>query len=289
MSVASANRASKTRDEKGDRMPSLEQLHREYDVLTQQATQLAGGLTDLAQRAAVYHHLFEDSGGNHIFPLIAAHGALWARGYFAFGMKLGAALSWQFPFSTKRRRQCLNDLLAFADAFREINRRVCVDTYASYHFTAQFGEHPNAAHFVKPRLLSVLNQLHAAKRDGRELADSAKRSIFEAHFLNEQEHVVGPRVAQAVRDFRWPLVKSLALRPLVRFAYFPRTEFFWFRHFDRTEERIERGLRAFDIAAAAGWSRVESTLQHYEILPAAFFAGSARHFASLRESILNVA
>ena len=250
---------------------------------------MAGGLTDLAHRAAVYHHAFEDSGRNHIFPLIAAHGALWARGYFAFGMKLGAALSWQFPFSAEKRRQSLMDLHAFADAFREINRRVCVDTYASYHFTARFGDHPDAAQFVRPRLLSVLNELHAARRKGHEMPDSAKRNVLEAHFMNEQEHVVGPRIAQAVQEFRWPLVKSLALRPLVRFAYFPNAEVFWFRHFDRAEERIERGMRAFDIAAAVGWDRVEGTLRKYEILPDAFFAGSARHFESLRETVLSSA
>lgn len=84
-------------------METVEQLQSEYDDLQAQATRLAGGLTDLAQRATVYHHIFEASGRNHIFPLIAAHGALWARGYFAFGMRLGAVLAWQFPLSAAKR------------------------------------------------------------------------------------------------------------------------------------------------------------------------------------------
>src|SRR5262245_6659400 len=121
-------------------MQSVAELQRAYDSLVEEATRLAGGLTDLAQRATVYHHLFEHSGGSHIFPLIAAHGALWARGYFSFGMKLARVLSWQFPLSADTRRRKLHSVNAFADVFRDINRRVCVDTYASYHFTARFGD-----------------------------------------------------------------------------------------------------------------------------------------------------
>jgi hypothetical protein len=51
-----------------------------YEHLRGEATLLAGGINDLTQRASVYHHLFEHSQGNHLFPLLAAHGALWAAG-----------------------------------------------------------------------------------------------------------------------------------------------------------------------------------------------------------------
>lgn len=73
---------------------SITELREAHQKLLDEGTRLAGSLTALSQRATTYHHLFRDSGGNHIFPLIAAHGALWARGYFAFGMKLGRWLSW---------------------------------------------------------------------------------------------------------------------------------------------------------------------------------------------------
>ena len=55
---------------------------------------LAGSLFQLTQRASVYRHIYRASGGNHIFPLIAAHGALWARGYFRWALDLGRKLSW---------------------------------------------------------------------------------------------------------------------------------------------------------------------------------------------------
>ncbi len=269
-------------------MPIVTPLEAYYDSLRSEAERLAGGLNDLAQRATVYHHLYEHSGGNHIFPLIAAHGAMWARGYFGFGMKLGWCCSWQYAFSPKKRLARLEQLADFANAFREINRQVCVETYTSYHFTEKYGEHPDADQFIPVAILSVLNRCHAACREGRELSNREKREVFHAFFLNEQEEVVGPRIDEAKEAFAWPLMKFMALRPLIRFAYFGRRPFF-FRDFSNKEERIKKGLRAFDIAAELGWDGVEAALRSYEILPEAFFTCSAKYFDDVRESVLAAA
>ena len=53
------------------------ELRAEYERFLHEGTRLAGGLTDLAQRAAVYHHVFFDSNRNHVFPLIAYLGHTW--------------------------------------------------------------------------------------------------------------------------------------------------------------------------------------------------------------------
>ncbi len=82
-------------------MHSNETLRQYYESMRHQAERLAGGLGDLAQRATVYHHLFEHSGRNHIFPLLAAHGAMWAKGYFRFGKRLGQICSWQYALPRK--------------------------------------------------------------------------------------------------------------------------------------------------------------------------------------------
>ena len=268
-------------------MQATESLQQLYERTANEATRLAGGLNDLAQRAATYHHLFEHSGRGHIFPLIAAHGALWARGYFQFGLRLGRLLSWQYPLSSAKRKQQLAALADFADAFRDVNRRVCIDTYTSYHFTAECGEHPDADKFICPNLLEALNRLHHARRRGRQFNDRQRREVFTSHFLNEQETVVGPSIEAAVAALDWPLARAIALKPLIRFAYFPAGYRLWFRRFNCTEERIENGLRAFDWGAQAGWEHAEATLQSYRVLPAAFFTGSAEHFATLREAILS--
>lgn len=270
-------------------METLTQLQRRYEALREDATRLAGTTKQLSQRAATYYHLYEDSGRNHIFPLIAAHGALWASGYFAFGMQLGKVLSWQYVFSPRKRQQQLDALANFAEAFREVNRRVCVEIYTTYHFTKQYGQHPQAGEFVRPELLTALLRLHDANQTRTKLDDSSKRTIFKTHFLDEQATIVGPRIEKAVAEFGWPLMRFLALMPTVRFAYFPGGRWLQFWKFDRQEERITRGLAAFDLAAAAGWQHAERTLDRYQILPEQFFANSLAHFASLRSELLAAA
>jgi hypothetical protein len=260
----------------------LRRLHRDAQLL-------AGGLSDVAQRATTYHHLFEDSGGNHVFPLIAAHGALWSQRYFAFGMKLARALSWQYPFSAARRTTQIAAVARFADAFREINRRVCVECYVMYHFTARWGDHPEVGRFVAPPLLNSLAEVHAARRAGHELRVDAKRRIFAAQFLDEQQRIVGPAIDSAQAEFGWPLMRYLALRPTIRFAYFPPRQTLRFHRFDDIDERIDNGFRAFDAAAATGWRQTEAALGRYGVLPAGFFASSAAFFAAQRKSLLQEA
>ncbi|MFT5325261.1 MAG: hypothetical protein ACI8P0_003129 [Planctomycetaceae bacterium] len=263
---------------------TLDELRTAFEKLQADGLRLAGGLTDLSQRATVYHHVFKESGGNHIFPLIAAHGALWARSWFGFGMKLGKVLSWQFAFNAETRRSKLAKLEEFANVFRDINRRVCVDVYANFHFTKRYGKHSDASKVVPADLLQALNQIHTADEHGVELTDDARREVFSAHFLSEQQHIVGPTIEKAVAEFDWPLLRTLALRPAVQFAYFRRP--FLFRNFANKEERITKGLVAFNVAAGVGWENVEQTLRGYDVLPEQFFAKPIEYFASLRETIL---
>jgi hypothetical protein len=261
-------------------------LREEYQRLTAEGVRLSGRLADVTQRAAVYHHVFFDSGRNHVFPLIAAHGSLWARGYFAWGLGVVEWLSWQYGLDPERRRAQLDSVRAFADTLRDINRRVCADTYASYHFAALYGDHPDAATIVAPELLDSLLRVHAARRFGRELGDAEKLTVFQAHFLNEQTNVVGPTIAEALAKLRWTLVRLIATRPLIRFSYFPRGRRLWFSDFSNREERIANGLVAFDLAARAGWQDAAAALRDYAVLPDAFFADARGHFAELREAVL---
>lgn len=263
---------------------TLDELRTTFEDLQKEGLRLAGGLNDLSQRATVYHHIFKDSGGNHIFPLIAAHGALWARSWFSFGMKLGKVLSWQYALNAETRRSKLAKLEEFANVFRDINRRVCVDVYANFHFTKRYGKHPDASKIVPADLLEALNRVHAANDSGTELTDDERREVFTAHFLSEQQHIVGPSIEKGIAEFDWPLLRMIALRPLIRFAYFRRT--FLFRNFANREERIEKGLLAFNTAAEIGWENVEQDLRKYDVLPEQFFAKPIEYFASLREAVL---
>jgi hypothetical protein len=247
---------------------------------------LAGSLTQLTQRASVYRHIYRASGGNHIFPLIAAHGALWARGYFRWALDLGQKLSWQYAFQPTYRQQQLAALDRFADAFRDVNRRVCADTYANFHFTAEHGHESAAAEVVSPDLLEALNQMHAAQNAGHLLTTQQKQAIFTAHFYNEQQFIVGPSLQAAVDAFDWPLVKFVALKPVIHFGYFPEGTSFWFRDFTNREERIARGLQAFEVAAEVGFETVEAKLRKYAMLPDEFFTQPVSYFEALRQQVL---
>lgn len=261
-------------------------LRQAYAAIRTEAVQLAGGLTDLVQRATVYHHLYRDSGGNHIFPLIAAHGALWARGYFRFGTRLGRLMAIQYGLAGSRRREQVEALAVFADAFRDINRRVCVDVYAHYHFVGRFGDRAGADRLLPAPLFEALRQVWQARRRGRALSNAERLAVFEAHFRHEQEHDVGPSIARAAADFSWPAMRWLALRPVVRFAYFPNWRVLRFRDFADVGERIRNGLQAFAWGERAGWPVVEERLARYRILPPAFFREGPRFFTRLKAALL---
>ncbi|MDA0832811.1 MAG: hypothetical protein O2955_20760 [Planctomycetota bacterium] len=261
-------------------------LHHEYDRLKREATILAGALTELSQRATLYRQIFLESRGNHAFPIIAAHGALWAGGYFRFGMRLGSVLSWQYAWQPELRRRQLQKLDEFADVFRDINRRVCIDTYVNFHFTKQYGDHPEAIMYVDAELLEPLNRIHAAVRGDREMTETEKQIVFEAHFRHEQDHIVGPALTQAAAEFDWPLMRTIALRPIVTFSYFPQRTWLWFRNFASKAERIKQGLTAFEIASDVGWRGVDAALKTYDVLPDGYFAEPMAYFHEFRNAIL---
>ncbi len=262
------------------------EIQASFHDLQQEATLLAGSLSNLEQRATTYHHLYRDSGGNHIFPLIASHGALWAKGYFQFGAKLGRILSLQYFFDSDKRQRQLESLAAFADAFREINRLVCVDTYTNYHLVKRFGETPELLEVLSPEILTALGRVHWARKNGQQLAETEKRSVFRAHFLNEQNNVVGPSVKDAMAAIDWNLIEMIAIRPMVRFSYFSVQKTFWFRNFTNREERINKGMKAFDIGSQFGWEDVEAKLAEYQTLPQEFFTNSISHFDDIKSDVL---
>lgn len=241
-------------------------LEKHWLALRAEAGEMAGGLTDLIQRATVYRQIFRDSKGNHVFPLIAAHGAMWAGGQFRFGRRVASLLKWQ-SWRAADRDARMQRLDAFFNALRDINRRVCIDTYANFHFTARHGVGSEVQKFVPAELCEALGKIHHANRAGRTLTDSEREEVFVAHFFHEQEHVVGPAVQAAFDQLDWPLVRAIARRPRIRFAYFGGRNRLVFSNFASRDERIRNGRRAFQLAAKAGWRFVEQSLTKFSGVP----------------------
>lgn len=260
---------------------SLSSLQTEYAALKSEAALLAGDLLDIPRRVAVLHNLYLDSLGNHTFSLIAAHGALWAWKYFETGGSLGRLMAYRYFYNSRERAYRLGLLNSFAESFREVNRCVCIDTVANYNFVARFGSEPYAAEILPVRLFEALRQVHAAKDQKTTLAEEAKFNIFSASFHCEQEVTVAPGVRQAVAGFDCPILRRLILRPIVRFRFFPRLRYMFFKDFSETQERIARGMYAFQLAQSAGWETVQESMKAYGVMPESYFQDPGKAYRQI--------
>ncbi len=235
-------------------------LHDEYQQLRAKAYGLVGGLNDFHRRAAVYAQLDEDAKGQNPFPLIAAHGALWASGFLPKAMLAGKVLALQYLYNPRKMLRQYRSLTAFANVLRDLNRRVCAEAYAAFHFTRWHGHAPEAAALIPAPLLAVLNKLHKAVASGATLSADERRALYETFFLWEQESIVTPRLDAAMAAFDWPIAKRLSMRPRIRFAYFGSGHDLQFTNFASKAERIERGMQAYKRALEVGHGAVKATL-----------------------------
>ncbi|TWU02991.1 hypothetical protein [Stieleria varia] len=264
-------------------------LQQRYDAFKAEGEVLAGGLLEIPRRVSILTHMYADSGRNHAFTQIAAHGALWGLAYFESGGTLGRLVAKRYFYNRREKAFRLGILREFSEAFRVVNRQVCIDSYANYYFTKHFGDSPDAETVVPAALLDALNRVHHASRNELQLTSEEKRDVFEQSFRNEQEVTVAPGVAAAIAAFDCPIMAWLCLHPIVRFSYFPALKWFYFRDFANTEERIERGLQAYALAQRSGWDRVFDSMRYYGQMPDAFFDEPHKHFAGLRSDAARAA
>lgn len=249
-------------------LPSLPDDPREgYARIRDAATQRAGALSDITRRVMLHHAIYRDSGGNHTFPLVALHGALWAVGFFETTGRLGQTLRARYFYNPRERAARMAMLQGFAEGFRAVNRLVFIDTLTNYLYTKRYGEHPDAGGVLHPELFEGLREMHGAARAGRALSDAQRQRLFARALQHEQEVTVAPGVQAEVARFDCPILRALCLRPLVRFAYFPWSTVFFFQDFSRKEERIEKALRSYALAERAGWGEVEASMLRYGHLP----------------------
>jgi len=254
-----------------------------YDEIHAEAVHLAGGLKDLPQRAMVYHRIFATSGGNFSFALIAAHGALWAHWYLVAARCAAFVLAILDVFSPLTRKQKCAAFDAYVDSLQDINRRVMIETYTAFHFTRRYGRHPLIRAIIPEALLDQIIGCHHLADTGVVMTTAQMRRSYEDFFRWEQVRVVGPAVEEAMAQFNWPLMRTLCLRPWVWFSYFRFGRSLNFRDFSSAEERVEKGLAAFDLGAGKGWDRIERNLLKSPFMPHGFAEGPVACFEDLRK------
>ncbi len=259
----------------------VEDLYRDTHV---EAVHLAGDVGDLPRRAAVYHHLYRASGGNFTFALIAAHGALWAHWYLAaarLAARVLAVLDVVSPLTLKQKRDAYD---AYIGALREINASVMTEAYTVFQFTRRHGRHPLIREIMPDRLLDQLIACHDAAKAGVPLTVAQQRWLYEDFFRWEQDRVAGPAVDAALAEFNWALMRNLCLRPWVWFSYFRIGRSLNFRNFSNVEERVQKGLAAFDLGARRGWRRIERNLIASPFMPRGFSDDPEGCFEALRNA-----
>ncbi|MGJ8617586.1 MAG: hypothetical protein ACSHWS_12165 [Sulfitobacter sp.] len=237
---------------------SAQQRHEQIHA---QATMLAGPPGNLCKRAVQYHHIYRASGGIFCFALIAAHGAVWAQWYLKIawvGAVVLAAVDRRAPGSFRTRMMHFN---AYTGALKDINRRVMIKAYTVLHFAKDGMDDDALVDDLPSEIVLEIRRLLAKQMAGEPATNAEKRALYEAFFRWEQENAVGPSVETAMAAFDWPLMRNLCLRPWVWFSYFRAGRSLNFKDFTSAEERVDKGLAAFDIAMLKGWDNVDKSLR----------------------------
>lgn len=257
----------------------------EYERIREEAVRLAGGPGDMPQRIAILHSIFVGSGANHVFPEVALHGALWAYGFYERRGAISRMITYRYFYDREERARRAYMLFEFSEGFKKANRSVFIDTYTNYVFTSRFGEAEGADQVLSPELLEALERVHHARRAGRALPADERAEVFEKALLFEQERTVGPAVREEVSKFDCPVLTNLVLRPLVRFAYFPRNKLMLFRNFGDTDERIEKAIHSYELAERAGWPAVTEAIRYQGVLPERCFDDALAYADELRAEL----
>ena len=94
-----------------------------YEKLKSEGEVLAGNLMDIRHRVAILTHIYIDSGRNHAFSQIAAHGALSGLSYFEAGGSLGRLIAYRYCYSAREKAYRLGILREFSEAFSRMMKK----------------------------------------------------------------------------------------------------------------------------------------------------------------------
>ena len=261
-------------------------LSEKYQEIRSEAEVLAGKPGDIQQRAVFLHEIFQDSNQNHCFSEIAMHGALWAFNFFEATGTLGNLISYRYFYDGEEMKYRHGLLQGFSEGFKSANRSVFIDTYSNYYFTKEYGLESESSNFMESSLKNALLTIHRASKSKQKLDTNARRSLFKTTLLWEQETTVAPAVKTEVAKFDCPILRRLVLKPFVRFSYFPKMKFFWFKNFSETDERIEKANECFEVAESAGWQDVFESMKKYEVIDQKFFLNPEEYTTNLKRKLL---
>ena len=229
-----------------------EQLYRDIRA---QADLAAGPLSSLRTRAKGYLDLYHQSNGVCVFALVAAHGALWASWYLVCAKLAAMVFATLDPTAGMPMRERYRQFAAYVTVLKEINKLVMVETYVLVHTIQQV----DVEFAISKGIPADLARDYAVAMARSERDPRVLRDLYHRHFLWEQERVVSTKLDEGFAAFTWPLMRNLCQRPWVWFSYFKAGRSMNFRNFTDQEERVEKGMIAFDRAVEKGLDRIAQT------------------------------
>jgi len=223
-----------------------------YQTIRDEAEQLGHPVSSLRGRAKGYLTVYHYSGGICSFALVAAHGALWASWYLVCAKLAAMVLACIDVTSRLSPRQKYLQFTNYVNALKEINQSVMIETYVLIHTIKRIGPDYAIQQGLPETLVS--GYVTALSNTACETADL--RDLYHQHFTWEQDRVVSTKLNDAFAKFSWPLMRKICQRPWVWFSYFKVGRSMNFREFTNKDERIEKGLIAFDRAKDFGFQRL---------------------------------
>jgi len=220
-------------------------------------TTLAGSVADFDQRIDLFLELYEESNRNFIFPLVALHGAKWAKDYLTKNDYRLFLMSYQTLGLIAYKE--INKLKILSYELKRINREVFIDVVSKYKTATkkiECNEKLKVLGFNQALIDSIKLSLSTT-----ELSNTQKLAIYKEMLLYEQQKNVAPKIKELAKRLNFNLVeRNLFLRPKVRFAYFPEGIKFKFKNFFDTEERIAHALAAAKLALQVGDEKVINSI-----------------------------
>jgi hypothetical protein len=209
----------------------------------------AGPLVSMRLRSVGYLELYDTSKGGCTFALVAAHGALWASWYLIcarFAAMFFAIFDISGRLSTRDKYRQFD---AYVLVLKTINQLVMVESYVLIHCIKELGREAAMQVGYPSELVDGYGDI----MDGQYVEVEQLRHLYHVHFEWEQERVVSNALDEGFAVFTWVFMRNLCQRPWVWFSYFKVGKSMNFKSFTDRDERIEKGLIAFDRASELGF------------------------------------
>jgi hypothetical protein len=230
----------------------IEQLDAEVEAL-------AGNPRDHVQRSIVLHHLYEHSGGTHVWALAEARRSLrMAAGVVSLEKRLSR---WQWMVrDPDGARAALEEL---ARALGEVARARTIAAYRAYRLSATKALRGEAEASLPQSLLQALDECHSARRAVSAISDETQAVMAE-----ESERHASASTNCARLDAAWVAMEASGVGRSGRRLLGDRA-------LARARSRDER----------KGWASVEQQLRDDPSLPAAFRINPAQHFYAIQNTL----